>query len=321
MTNRTVLIVTNQKEQEVDGVIDFLRERSIGINRWNLCQFPENEFYTISPSSLLHPKIHSNIVPAVGWLHHFGQFSIEKSLTGLEREVALKETKSYVKGILSTLNCNWFNNPKKVIQASNKILQLHLAQELNIPFPDYIISNDQEQVRNFIADKKTVVIKSIATGFITYGDQNLKVYTHEFSEVSEHLISALKFSPVIVQEKINKRKELRVTVVENQCFSVEIDYSDLPVVTDIRELINETNRHYFKRAENISTVENISIQLTKKLGLTYAGLDWLMSDKGDYYFLELNPLGSFKWYEQCGDFKITEAIGNSLIKKLLLNES
>ncbi len=74
-TKKKVLIITNQLEQEVDGVIDFLRERDIIIKRWNLCQFPENEFYSVSQSSLLFPKVKSNEILEVGWLHQYGQFS------------------------------------------------------------------------------------------------------------------------------------------------------------------------------------------------------------------------------------------------------
>ncbi len=139
MNKKTVLIITNQQEQEVDGVIDFLREREVDIKRWNLCQFPENEYFTVSPFSLLFPKFQKADNPVLCWLHHFGQFSIEKTLTGLEREVALKESKSFVEGVLSSLNCNWLNQPANVIRSSNKLYQLQLAQQLNIPFPDYII--------------------------------------------------------------------------------------------------------------------------------------------------------------------------------------
>lgn len=316
MNQRIVLIITNQQEQEVDGVIDFLRVRDVNIKRWNLCQFPENEYYTVSPFSLLFPMFQITDKPTVCWLHHFGQFSIEKTLTGLEREVALKESKNFVEGVLSSLNCSWLNQPINVIRASNKLFQLQLAQELNIPFPDYIISNDQDQVKKFISNKKSVVVKSIVTGFICYGEKNLKIYTRQFSELPSDLLSALKFSPVIVQQTIEKKKEFRITVVGDQCFSIEIDYSELPTVTDVRELINENNRNYFKRAESIEEIENISIRLTKKLGLTYAGIDWLQSKDGKYHFLELNPLGSFKWYEQCGNFNITETIGNKLLARL-----
>jgi hypothetical protein len=131
LRNRSVFIITNQKEQEVDGVIDFLRNKEIDIIRWNHCQYPENEYYTVSPFTLLFPKLTSKTpYPSVGWLHHFGQFSVEKTLTGVEREFSLKETRSFAEGILLSLNCNWLNYPSAIVRASNKIYQLISAVHL-----------------------------------------------------------------------------------------------------------------------------------------------------------------------------------------------
>ncbi|MGC2237982.1 MAG: hypothetical protein WA584_17615 [Pyrinomonadaceae bacterium] len=316
MSNKTVLIITNQKEQEVDGVIDFLRTHNIDIIRWNLCQFPEKEFYTINSSSLLYPTLKVGVNPSLCWLHHFGQFSIEKSLIGLEREISLKETRSFVEGVMYSLGCNWYNEPLSIIHASNKVFQLQLAQRLEIPVPKYLITNDKEQVKKFVAEQKSVVIKSISTGFISYGEQNFKVYTRQFSELPEDLIFALKFSPIIIQQEIKKKREFRITVVEEQCFSVEVNHANLSSIIDVRELIREENRSYFKKATDIQDIERLSVKLTKELGLIYAGVDWVESEDGQYFFLELNPLGSFKWYEQCGNFDITSAIGNSLIRKI-----
>ncbi len=317
MKSGSVFIITNQKEQEVDGVIDFLRDKGINIIRWNLCQFPEKESYTVSPLSLLFPKLISKTTyPSVGWVHHFGQFSIDKSLTGLEREVSLRETRSFAEGILSSLECSWLNRPSAVVRASNKIYQLISAARLKIPVPDFVISNDELQVKEFSSKYDSVILKSISTGFISYGDLSFKVYTKQFTEVPEDIFSGLKYGPVIVQQQIKKKKEFRITIVDKKCFSIEVDYKDIPEATDVRELIQKSNRHLFRRANNIREIEDISIELTHHFGLNYAGFDWILSTEGSYYFLELNPLGSFKWYEQCGSFNITEELGEALIRRI-----
>ena len=59
----------------------------------------------------------------------------------------------------------------------------------------------------------------------------------------------------------------------------------------------------------------MSIKLTNTFDLSYAGIDWIESTDGNFYFLEVNPLGSFKWYEQCGKYDITKAIGRCLLAK------
>lgn len=312
MKNGSVFIITNQKEQEVDGVIDFLRDKKINIIRWNLCQFPGNESYTVNPYALLFPKLTGKSpYPSVGWLHHFGQFTTEKTLTGIERAVSLKETQGFVEGLLLSLNCTWLNQPSAIVRASNKIYQLITATQLKIPVPDFIISNDEQQVKEFSSKYNSVILKSISTGFISYGDHSFKFYTKKFSKVPDEILSALKFGPIIVQQEIEKRKEFRITVVDKKCFSVEIDYKNIPVATDVRELIQESNRYLFLKANNVQEIEDISIRLTQHFGLSYAGLDWVCSTEGSYYFLELNPLGSFKWYEQCGNYSITEKLGET----------
>ena len=316
MAKRQIFIITNRKEQEVDGVIDFLRDKGIDIVRWNLCRFPEKESYTATSSALLFPIVNDRVrSPDAGWLHHFGPFSIERSLTGLEREVSLKETRSYVEGILSSLTCTWLNNPSSISSASNKLYQLITATRLKIPVPKFIISNDKQQVKEFTS-KYASILKSLSAGFIYYGDLGFKVYTKKFSKLPRTILSALKYGPVIVQQEIAKKKEFRITVVDNKCFSVEVDYTHNPQTTDVRELIQDKNRHLFVRAENIRKIEEVSLRLTRHFGLSYAGLDWILSKDGKYYFLELNPLGSFKWYEQCGNYDITSELGEALIKRL-----
>lgn len=315
MSSKSLLIISNQNEQEVDGVIDFLRDRNVEVIRWNLCQFPENEYFTISSSSFLFPKIQNTDIPRVAWLHHYGQFSIENSLTGLEREVSLKECKGFVEGLLLSLNCVWFNNPLNIIHVSNKVFQLRIAQKLKIPFPEYIITNDKNQVQKFVASKKSVIIKSISAGYISYDKINYKIYSRQFFNIPEQLLSALKFAPVILQEEIEKKREIRVTVIKGQCFSIEIDFSNLPKTIDVRELIQDKNRHLFRRAKKVKDIEEMSIKLTNTFDLSYAGIDWIESTDGNFYFLEVNPLGSFKWYEQCGKYDITKAIGRCLLAK------
>lgn len=307
-----VAIFTHRRAQEVDGVIDVLRSRGASIVRVNWCQYPDQSEYTFGEADALARLNES----AVGWFHEPYLFSAARALTGLPRDVALRECAAFWDGVVACLNCAWLNEPSAVRRASNKVLQLRLAFKSGVPAPPYVITNDQARAREFIAGCDGTVIKSLAAGYTEYGETRVKAYTRRVRVEDAELLEGLSRGPAIFQEEVRKKTEIRVTVVDNECFSVEFDCSNAPVeAVDMRQLDYAANALRFGRATNVDQVEVWSREMAAALGLSYACFDWVRDESGRAFFLECNPLGSFKWSELRGKWPITGALASALLKR------
>jgi len=317
----TVLIVAHQQAQEVDGVIDLLRKFDLRVARWNLCEYPERSTATATRDRIRIGGAEFDIPsgPNVAWIHDTGFFSVASSLRGRAREVAIRECQALCDGVLGALNCKWLNEPDRISAASSKILQLRMAGRLGIRVPNYCITNDPAEARRFVRQNRDVVVKAVRGGYVLDAEGGLKFFTRRLADVDgAALFDQLACSPIIFQAEIERRAELRVTVVDGECFSMEIDCRGLPSdCVDVRQLDFPSNRDRFRRAENQKDIERWSCEISRELQLAYAGLDWAISKSGVPYFLECNPLGAFKWSELCTKYDISGAIARALYRRVI----
>lgn len=315
MPTPSLLIVTRRDATEVDGVIDAVGEMGVRVVRWNLCQFPEMESassYTMAPFPKL--SILGDLTPQAGWIQSLGVFSVSSSLDGLPREVALSECQAFIYGVCATLSCTWLNDVEAIARASNKLIQLRLAGALGVPMPPTIVTSDWQDVVRFRQIHGACVVKAISQSYWGYGLRELKTYTVALDRFEKLLPDALKYGPAIVQKEVNKKTELRVTVVGGRCFTVAFARSRCPEqAIDVRQIDYQRYSYLFTATKEWPAVEEASFRLVRELRLGYAALDWVVDEMGHPWFLECNPLGSFKWYELCGANGITEAIAEALL--------
>lgn len=306
-----IRLYTHQGAREVDGVIDELRARGAEIDRRNFCGFPERSAFTIQAG-----LSHGDIAHAV-WAHDLHTFSVERSLIGVAREIALRECNAFLNGLMLREQGRWLNSPEAIWRAGNKPFQLSVAEKLGLPVPPYIVSNDVSSVRAFLRQNRRIVVKALDAAFIIYGRQKpLKVFTRKVVEIDDVMTDALCLGPAIFQKEIDRHHEIRVTVVDGKAFSVAVNVCGLPVnVTDVRQLDYEAERPRFFRLKNIENIERHSVEFCRALGLRYAGLDWAVEPSGKHWLFEANPCGSFRWFEEVGAGPITAAIATALLKQ------
>ncbi|MDA8586769.1 hypothetical protein N9L47_10975 [Rhodobacteraceae bacterium] len=314
MGETDLLIITHRKAQEVDGVIDAVRAHGKSVERINLCQYPEDITYSWSAykfGSLLQVGKAS-----VGWFHNPGRYSIAQSLTGHGREIALRECDGFWEGIGLSIDCDWLNHPQSLILSSRKLSQIAMARRLEIKLPDTLVSNNSTEVADFFSRHKGAVAKSIANGYSVYGDEQVKLYSRYFDRLPDDIASGLRFSPMIFQKCIRKLNELRVTCIDRECFGLIADTSDLgDEDIDIRRLNYQNEQARFQGVVVPDDIKRSSLQLMDHFNLSYAGLDWIQDSDGEWYFLELNAMGAFKWSEIQGAGDITTALAKAILRR------
>jgi glutathione synthase/RimK-type ligase-like ATP-grasp enzyme len=123
----------------------------------------------------------------------------------------------------------------------------------------------------------------------------------------------LRHSPMIFQPCLDKRVEVRVTVVGNRVFAAEI-HSQRNGRTRIDSRLDfERTPHYAH--ELPEPIAEKCCALTARLELAYSTIDLIVTPDEEYVFLELNPNGQYLWIEKITGLPISEAIADHLTSK------
>jgi hypothetical protein len=212
----------------------------------------------------------------------------------------------------------WVNDPWLESRVDCKILQTKIANEIGLKTPDFIVSSNYKDVQEFCNTYRKVVIKALSDTPLAYSQGEFKnpedldtadfaaPYTTKLPYFDEKIMRCLDGSPCFIQEEIIKASDIRVTVIDNQVFAVEIpykkgrpiDFRQAPVY-GVKPMI---------LAENI---ERKTIELLKKLRVRFASCDFICEVKDNIYFLEANVQGNWLWTET-DDFHISRAIAKAL---------
>ena len=112
--------------------------------------------------------------------------------------------------------------------------------------------------------------------------------------------------PTYFQNEINKIADIRITVVGNDIFPVQITF-DNSKTPDWRRMECEVAYNEFDLPDEL---KEKCIRLVSELGLNFGAIDMARTTDGDYYFFEINPTGEWAWIEH----KLGLPIRESLIK-------
>jgi glutathione synthase/RimK-type ligase-like ATP-grasp enzyme len=139
-----------------------------------------------------------------------------------------------------------------------------------------------------------------------------KAYT-ESADRGTFAAEDLSALPATVQPWIDDKVDVRVTVVSNEVFAVEVRGPDAgPIRGDWRKIKDGSLR--YTPVVLPSDVVRSCLQLTTSLGLCFGAIDLLrIGDR--FLFLEINPTGEWAWLVETANLPIDHAM-----VKLLLSE-
>lgn len=197
---------------------------------------------------------------------------------------------------------NLFNN--KV----NKLEVLNIAKELKLNIPEsHIISTKSDLTKLLDNKKKKWITKSIGEMKPYFDKDDLYLnYTRELNS-SEKFSNF--FMPSLIQERIEKKYEIRTFFIEKQFWSIAI-FSQENQETEIDYRINQFSHSIpFKLPVSL---EKKVLKLATKLNLNSGSIDWIFDKSGKFYFLEINPLGIFNNVSVMGNYNIEREIAKML---------
>ena len=236
------------------------------------------------------------------WYRRSGEAMRPAGMPEADWTVASRECDHHIRTLRRCLapDAYWVNDLDAREQARLKVPQLIAASACGLAIPETLFSNDPEEIRSFYAEHRGqgVIFKlNVQTYWGNENGASHVLFTTALGD--QHLVDdeALSSCPAIYQRKIEKAYELRVTCMDERCFTVRLDSQsgDLTRMdwrADLRAPVKPVLHELPPR------IEERCIMLMRKLGLAFGCIDLIVTPQGEHVFLEVNEMGQFLWVEQ-----------------------
>jgi len=222
------------------------------------------------------------------------------------------ELQHLVEGLVLDPSIAWVNSIDATYFAERKLFQLRLARELGGCIPETLVTNQRDVVVDFVrAFASGVVCKPIYRGLWQNERERYAIYTRSVG--AEDLPSAAELvqCPVLLQEKIARGIDVRVTCVGARLFSAAIEFNSSDAV-DWRQPGQDISYQPVCLPEE---VVKFCRAMMERLQLKFGAFDFIRSDSGKWYFLEVNPAGEWVWIERELGLPICDAIVDLLLRE------
>lgn len=196
---------------------------------------------------------------------------------------------AFLRGLCLFQEAAWMNFPPATYLAESKPFQLSVAAGCGFRIPRTLAGNDAGRIRSAFPGQ--LVIKSLDTVLLHDGDDCLFTYTtiHSADKLSD---DAVHDAPLLAQQFLQDKTDIRVTVVGDSLFAVRIlsygsgiggDWRTIPRAdVDFQDIVLDGD-----------VAERCRL-MTRRLGLKFAAIDLLETSDG-VFFIEVNPTGEWGW--------------------------
>lgn len=300
MPDSFVLIVSTIVDVATDEVVRQLSSLSISHKRINSEDFPFSRSLAIGYGEGVNSEIFFDgellPTPSAIWYRRFRAPSKPQAMDEGVYEFCIRENRAALLGGIVGLSGRWMSHPSAVWLAEYKPYQLAIAKELGLQTPKTIISNNIEIIKSNIASFGRVVVKPVRDGHVLVDGVDRSIFTTELVREQFEELSGVDICPVIFQELIPKKHDVRVTIVGEQLFAVAIDsQSDPSAMIDWRHTVNPDLPHRIITLPD--QIQSLLRKMMLRLNLNYAAIDLIETPEGDFIFLEVNPNGQWLWLD------------------------
>ncbi|MCJ7935096.1 MAG: MvdD family ATP-grasp ribosomal peptide maturase [Chryseobacterium sp.] len=314
-----ILIITHTADNfSIEKVTEYIEKNNAEVIRFDVDLYPlQNKLSTIFQDgewvSVLETADAQYRLEDISSIWYRRAYNIGK---GLKEELdskfygaAMGEIRNTLFGFFESVDAYSLGKPSIYRRLDSKEEQLKIATKIGLNVPETCITNNAEEARQFILKHKNVVAK-MQTGFAIYEDgvENV-VFTNVVSEDKLEELDSLLYCPMQFQRMIEKKRELRVTIVGREVYAFEIDsqqFEDAKV--DWRkDGINLLDK--WSRIELPADIEEKLLELLDVYHVDYGAIDIIVSPEDEYYFIEINAAGEFFWLDN-----LTE--GNQISKSI-----
>lgn len=297
-----ILILSDENDAHARHVLSFLRKRGADAHLLDSKRFPGDLRMSLDPASWRGSivldgatQVPFDTISAVYWRGYSGVGG--PPLPNAEqRYIASNDSRSLFESFLINLPTHWVNGWDGYQLHQTKPVALQRAAAIGVRVPQTLLTNDPQQLREFVVRHQQVIFKPVQGG----------AHTRRLS--AEHLTAEhfdrLSLAPITLQEEI-VGTNIRVFVAGTAVHACELksEYLDFRDDSD-----PEIRTHTLTAA-----MQDLCQRIAVALHLRWTGIDFRLTDSGDYVFLEANPSPMFLGFERATGLPLTESLADLLM--------
>lgn len=315
-----VLVVTQRGDLTADWLIREFEDRGAAFVRFNTEDYPTAVGIRHRAGDTLLRLGEREVGLADVHAVWYRRPALPRMPEGLPSETAswaAREAAEALLGVWRTLDAVWVNHPDRNRMAESKPEQLRTAANLGFDVPASLITNEAEALRGFLAEQDgDVVCKPLWSGRIARDGQEHLFFTSALD--TEVDIEALGPEPYLFQRRVEKRYDVRVTVIGREAFSARIDsQAQADARTDWRR--GQLNGLQHSIEDLPSDIGERCVALCEHYGLLFGAIDLARREDGGYTFFEVNPNGQWAWVEQRTGLPLRARLANLLTTRRTLD--
>jgi glutathione synthase/RimK-type ligase-like ATP-grasp enzyme len=316
-----VLIVTNKYDTPSDEVIRRLENKGEAVFRLNTEDFCDSISVLMGINNgditgMFRSRYHSIEISEIRSAFYRRPLSSDPKELGDPSVVRFvkNERTSFLDWLWEASKWPWLNHPRDIRRADSKLDQLLTAKACGLQTPETLITNDPSEAQHFYhAHRGRIVNKVLASGTIMKNGITQAVYTRPLQEADLGQLGCIQPVPCLFQKQIEKRFEVRVTIVGNDVFATAIysQHSERTKDDWRRYDLPNTPHVEFELPEN---VRQSCLRIIEHYNLHFGAIDLAVTPDDAYVFFEINPNGQWLWIERLTGQRITDAIVEFLLK-------
>lgn len=319
---RKILILTTKNDISTNKVINWCKYLSgddCEINRLNLDAIKINSSLTIDNKNSFRSFLSIKDVDFDFIWYRRGNFiqnygNLESNLKPFLINQLNTEVRKYLLALLNFPEHKTLGSFNQEM-SKNKIIDLNDAKEFGLNVPSTFITNSKEDLLKFMKKDKIYINKPIHENIDIDINTNLKYISKPICFVTKEDLDSLSnfFFPMLFQEYIQKKYELRVFYLNGKLYTLKINSQMNPnTIIDFRNFDIKSMPRFEKFAIDSKLGKKIKLFMQKKQYDT-ASLDFIKCKNNLVYFLEINPCGQFDFVSEYGYFNLENKIAKILL--------
>ncbi|MFC8342898.1 ATP-grasp ribosomal peptide maturase [Streptomyces sp. NPDC057280] len=201
-----------------------------------------------------------------------------------------EEASQALYGMLRSSQARWMNHPDAARRARHKPWQLRLAQRSGLPVPATLITTFPQAAREFAERYPDLVVKPVSGAHPQ--DPPRAVPTSRVAPDAD--FGAVAYGPTLLQRRIAKRADIRLTVVGERMLAARKSTAADPDEVDVRFA---SPTHPWQATEVPPRVADAVRAYLRGAELAYGAFDFAEDADGTWWFLECNQSGQFGFVE------------------------
>lgn len=302
-----ILIIADPLDLHADAVNWGLAKLGYTVTVWNWADFPISDSGVFEINRNAQKYTMTNLGQRISsrfdviWVRRKEISTPFRDCHKDDREMVLKESAIFLESVLPYLgheNTKWINDIEADRLAGNKINQICVALKVGFAVPDTIIGNDYDGIENFFDEHKgKVIFKAFSPKMWLNDDGSSTVQrTSQINQTQILNDYAIRACPGIYQKLIEKKYELRITVIGETVIPAKLDSQKFGATVDWR-YDTDGGKETLTTTTIPGDIAEKCRLFCKEMKLNFGAFDFIVTKDDEYYFLEVNPAGQFLWGE------------------------